>query len=152
MAQASRNASISGVERIIEYTFSDGLILWEALHAPGANTYDIGNRNLSNGNKRLALLGDTVLKTVLIEGWYTTTAPRAARGSQIVADVGGNANLAGVGRQHGIEHFIVTHPGQFGPVAAGTIADTVEAILGAVWLDSTNLATVRAVMQTLGLA
>ena len=79
MAQANRNASISGVERVIRYTFSDGSILWEALHAPGANTYDIGNRNLSNGNKRLALFGDTVFKTVLIEAWYITIALRGSK-------------------------------------------------------------------------
>ncbi|KAL9128315.1 MAG: hypothetical protein Q9217_002993 [Psora testacea] len=141
MAQARKNAMTNGVENIIGYTFVDVSILWEALQVPGANRYDIGGRNLDNGNKRLALLGDTILKTVLIDEWYRTMASRA-QGNHIVSTVGNNAKLAEVARHNGLHGFINTHPGQFGAVATGTLADTVEAIIGAVWVDSSNLATV----------
>ncbi|KAL9100881.1 MAG: hypothetical protein Q9163_003792 [Psora crenata] len=148
---AKKREAIHGVEEIIRYTFQDGSILWEALHVPGAPCYDIANRNLSDGNKRLALLGDAILKTVLIENWYGTLDARG-QGNRHLSRIGGNANLADVGRRHGLDAFINPHPGQFGALGTGTVADTVEAILGAVWLDRSDSASVRAVMQTLGLA
>ena len=54
-------------------------------------------------------------------------------------------------RSHGLAAFIQTHPGQMGSVSKGTLADAMEAIVGAVWEDSHNMDTVFAVLQTLGL-
>ena len=73
MAEARKVEMIDGVQNIIAYTFRDASILWEALQAPGAVPYGTQGRNFSNGNKRLALLGDAILKTVLLERWYATS-------------------------------------------------------------------------------
>ena len=58
------------------------------------------------------------------------------------------------GRILGLQDCIHNNPAAGGTVSNGTMAQTVEAILGAVWLDSgaSDLATVKAVMGTLGLA
>ena len=64
--------------------------------------------------------------------------------SNIATAVGSNANLNRVGREIGLERFI------YGPHGGKTVADTVEAILGAVYLDS-GLKKVKEVMDTLDL-
>ena len=63
--------------------------------------------------------------------------------SNIATAVGSNANLNKIGREIGLERFI------YGNVGGKTVADTVEAILGAVFLDSGL--KVKDVMDTLGL-
>ena len=64
--------------------------------------------------------------------------------SNIATTVGSNANLNRVGRAIGLERFI------YGVVGGKTVADTVEAILGAVYLDS-GLKKVKEVMDALDL-
>ena len=69
--------------------------------------------------------------------------------SIIIQSVGSNANLDRVGRLHGLEDYICRNPSQtlISPV---TMSATVEAILGAVYLDG-DIYCVSQVMQTLGL-
>ena len=64
--------------------------------------------------------------------------------SNIATAVGSNANLKKIGLEIGIERFM------YGNVGGKGIADTVEAILGAVYLDS-GLKKVKDVMDTLDL-
>ena len=70
MATQPVAATTLQVEAIIGYTFSDPLILWEALQAAGSPNRSAGTRRFPDGNKRLAVLGDTVLKLVLVGEWY----------------------------------------------------------------------------------
>ena len=58
------------VEMTIGHTFNDPLILWEALQAAGSIVRSAGPRRFPDGNKRLAMIGDTVLKLVLVTKWY----------------------------------------------------------------------------------
>lgn len=58
------------VETRIGYPFKNPGILWEALQAPGSPGNYLRGRNLTDGNRRLALLGDTALKLVLLKRWY----------------------------------------------------------------------------------
>ena len=71
-------------------------------------------------------------------------------GANLVDSVVTNANLAATGDHHGIGQFVNNNPSQRGVVSAVTMATTVEAIIGAVFLDS-DFDTVKEVMQTLGL-
>ena len=73
-------------------------------------------------------------------------------GNNIIAHRGSNVNLAITGRNHGLDGFVNKNPSQGNTVSNNTIAQTVEAILGAVWIDSKNMATVHEVMKTVGLA
>ena len=156
-----------GVEAIIGYTFNDPLILWEALQAAGSGTCSAGTRRFADGNKRLAMLGDAILKLVLVKDWYDTldirgilpflstmVAPASdtglERASDIVGRVGSNANLDRVGRFHWLDDFICCNPAQAGHISLNTMATTVEAILGAVYIDG-GIDRVSQVMQTLGL-
>ena len=85
------------------------------------------------------------------DGLTPLTCCLLAEGNELVSRNFNNSNLANAARSHGLEPFIQTHPGQLGSASQGTLADTLEAIVGAVWEDSHSLETVFALLQTMGL-
>lgn len=64
---STANAAVQG---IIAYQFNDPSRLTEALQAPGALIIYAGAPALPDGHKRMALLGDTVMKLALLDHWY----------------------------------------------------------------------------------
>ena len=154
------------VESIIGYNFTDPLKLWEAVQAAGSGNISAGTRHFPDGNKRLAVLGDTILRLVLVKEWYDSTDARGisnllpftcllsdrgiGRANEIMQRVGSNANLDRTGRLYELDDFICRNPAQPGHISPNTMADTVEAILGAVYLDG-GINSVSQVMQTLRL-
>ncbi|KAF6221564.1 hypothetical protein HO133_002420 [Letharia lupina] len=140
---------IRGVEEIIGYQFSDPWTIWEALQAAGSPVQTIGNRRLVGGNRRLAVLGDRVLDLAIAEAWHEGMEARV-RFDQIRQAVGGNLNLDRIGRVTGLVAFVNQNPSTLGVVSPVTMSATVEAVLGAVYLDS-DMNTVKRVMNTLGL-
>ncbi|KAL9607914.1 MAG: hypothetical protein Q9167_007217 [Letrouitia subvulpina] len=160
--------SAQDAENIIGYQFNDSLLLYEAFQAAGS--WSSGHRMFPEGNKRLAVVGDTVLQLALAETWFESLETRgippestldtkysaadglhttAERFNYILQEVGGNQNLTTIGRQNGLDHFINLAAGARQP-SAGTVATTVEAVIGAVYLDG-GMIHVKAVMETLGL-
>lgn len=75
---------LQGVEGVIGYQFNHPDILWEALQAAGSGVHFIGGRLMTDGNKRLALLGDAIINVALIEDWYAGMDPRGVPYSQCV--------------------------------------------------------------------
>jgi ribonuclease-3 len=67
---------IQGLEFVIKYTFNDKSILWEALQAPGSGVRYAGAREIPDGNKRLALVGDAVLKFIMVTDKYALGSTR----------------------------------------------------------------------------
>jgi ribonuclease-3 len=61
-----------------------------------------------------------------------------------------NPYLAAIGRNNGIEMFINKNPSQGGSVSIKTMATTIEAIIGAIYLDSNSFVAVRAALARLG--
>lgn len=68
--------AVQGVEDIIDYHFAEPLILWEALQATGNGISCVGARSFADGNMRLAMVGDAILKLALLEEWYAGTESR----------------------------------------------------------------------------
>jgi hypothetical protein len=58
------------VELILQYQFSNLDLLNEALLAAGASASNKDVQGDVRGNKRLALLGDSVLQEAVLEPWY----------------------------------------------------------------------------------
>ena len=58
------------LEQLLKYTFADPTLLQEALQTKGNGITQIGERKIEEGNKRLALLGDSVLSVAFLTGWY----------------------------------------------------------------------------------
>ena len=79
------------LQKIIGYKFKNSQYLWEAVQAPGSiirsgeiagsatTRHSAGFERLPDGHRRLAVLGDTVLKLALVEDWYRG---REIRGKQ----------------------------------------------------------------------
>lgn len=80
--------TVRKVQGIIGYKFKNAQYLWEAVQAPGSivrsgeivgpgtERHSVGFQSLPDGNRRLAVLGDTVLKLALVEDWYKGEAVR----------------------------------------------------------------------------
>ncbi|CZT52105.1 related to RNAse III [Rhynchosporium secalis] len=139
----SRQGSIPAVEGIIDYIFNDKELLWRALHAAGSR--EGGN----DGNKTLAMLGDAVLKVVVLDDLIPTGA---SRGNQRTDNIVSNENLAGICTTTGLAQYINGNPSQWGEQQTKTKTATIEAIFGAVFLDSgKKIDCVRTAMAALGL-
>ncbi|KAJ5775846.1 uncharacterized protein N7511_000857 [Penicillium nucicola] len=114
------------------YHFNTTELLEEAVHPAGTRPLQ--------GSKRLALLGDSVLSTSLLDEWYnsedTIGTLRCESGNDMLQSNACNKNLSCKGEASEIDDFINGHPAQKGHITRGTRATTVEAILGAVWIDS----------------
>ena len=79
-------ADVEVAQEIIGRQFNDERLLEAALQAAGSGLPITGAHDLRDGNKRLALLGDSILKTALLSDWYSS---RASRGESW-RDAGGN--------------------------------------------------------------
>ncbi|KAL8692510.1 MAG: hypothetical protein Q9218_002485 [Villophora microphyllina] len=151
MTNPDKAMKISGAQALLGYIFNDPAPLWEALQAAGPQATTLDGKALPKGNMRLALLGDAVLKTALLEGWYRTPGS-TEDGHNVVLVTAGNIHLANVGNHLGLGKFIKKNTSQGTMVSTRVMTATVEAIIGAVFLDSHNdLSTVRQVMENLGL-
>jgi hypothetical protein len=76
MAAGRVTDAIEGLESILGLSFTDKHVLLESLLTPGCGIARAGARSCPDGNKRLAVLGDTVLKLLVITDHYDTGAPR----------------------------------------------------------------------------
>jgi ribonuclease-3 len=55
---------------IIDYHFSNPILLKAALEVAGACNQPSGVTGDHEGNKKLALLGDAVIRLLILDGWY----------------------------------------------------------------------------------
>ncbi|CAG8091727.1 unnamed protein product [Penicillium salamii] len=130
---------------LIGHPFKSSNLLLEALHPTGTAP--------SQGNKRLALVGNSILSSSLLDQWYNDEdntgtfdlAPRACAqsthlkkeaGHKLLKKEACNANLSLRGKEFGLDHYMKNNTAHKGKVPSGTRATTVEALLGAVWIDS----------------
>ena len=76
-------STVARLQTIIGYKFKNAQLGWEAVQAPGSITREgetvhartikhtaVGFETLPDGNKRLAVVGDTALRLALCEDWY----------------------------------------------------------------------------------
>ncbi|KAL2817998.1 ribonuclease III domain-containing protein [Aspergillus cavernicola] len=123
--------------------FHNTALITEALRASGVIDRE--------GNKSLAHIGDTVLQLSLqLEG----RARRATR-EQInyaTQQIAANVNLTKRGFALGIDAYIWNNPSQGNSVSPKVMATTMEAIIGAAFLDmNRDMAEVQSIIDALGL-
>ncbi|KAL8963627.1 MAG: hypothetical protein Q9183_004988 [Haloplaca sp. 2 TL-2023] len=128
-------SQVRACEIKIGYVFNNPLLLWEALQADGAWTVLAAGDGLPGGHKRLAIVGDRLLELLLVVTWYPTlTHPRVYEGSRKVTT---NANLIAIFDRAHLGDFVTRAAGA-SEVAAAVKSATVEAIIGAVFLDASG--------------
>lgn len=121
----------SWLAQTLSYKFDDALLLQQALthrSSPGKN------------NERLEFLGDAVLDLVVSEVVYAA-APGADEGdlSRLRASLVKKTSLAGLATDLGLGEFLILGDGERktgGHRRASILADALEALIGAVYLDA----------------
>lgn len=98
------------------------------------------------------MLGDALLKMILLDSWYAGGTAKG-HGNNLVSSIGSNANLAIIARDAGVDQQVHLNPGHIGKVSDKTLATTIEAILGAIYLDTAkDTGAVKRSMDLLGLS
>ncbi|OJJ68385.1 hypothetical protein ASPBRDRAFT_198822 [Aspergillus brasiliensis CBS 101740] len=139
---------VESLQHIIGYTFNDPKHAMEALVAPG--NYIPGFINRMSGNKDLAQLGESVLKMTLILDGYEAGKSRESIDQEIKAN--SKNHLTAVGFNLGLDAFVIVNPAQGRVVSTGVMAETIQALIGAVFIDSGHsVETVRPLVAKLGL-
>ncbi|PSN72701.1 ribonuclease III [Corynespora cassiicola Philippines] len=143
---------VNKIEVTFGYTFNDKLLCASALKMSGSNCplYFGGAIHPLTGNNRLALVGDRVLELALCEMWFKTdkdTFTYSTTNSRLVS----RNNLGAHGRSLNIGESILLDRGI--PTASkNMIAETFEAILGAIYVDSNySVNTVKDAILRVGL-
>ncbi|PCJ32645.1 MAG: ribonuclease III [Gammaproteobacteria bacterium] len=114
----------------LQVSFNDVLLLKKALtHRSAA----------SKNNERLEYLGDAILSFVIAEALFKRfTEAKEGKLSRIRASLVKGVTLAEIGRELNLSNVVILGPGELksgGYRRESILADTVEAIFGAVYLD-----------------
>ncbi|KAH0428176.1 RNase [Colletotrichum camelliae] len=126
---------MSDAEEILGYDFKDPRWLWEALQAAGSPVTRVGTRSLREGNKQLAGLGDRIISVVIVTmAAFILTAGTGDTNARLQSNAN-NERLARLCDTVGLTRCIVRNPSQQGMVSQRTKADTLEAVIGAVFKD-----------------
>jgi hypothetical protein len=139
---------VENVEIIIQYTFNDKHIIWEALQHTSTSVKQSDYRQIPVGNMRIALIGDTVLYDIIIKRGYASGKSRFEI-AQDRENLLSNKKLGEICRARGIDRWVNTSPKITG-IGKKSYADVIEAIIGAVELDDGRLAA-DGVVDVLGI-
>ena len=128
---------IKELEKILQYEFRKPELLEQAVtHSSYANDR---TGSTSNGNERLEFLGDAILEYVVSVHLYKNMGDNEGEMSKTRAATVCEKSLAAVSRDFGLWEFLRLGKGEEatgGRHRDSIIADGVEAIIGAVYLDS----------------
>lgn len=121
-----------GLQKTLGYTFNNISLLTLALTHRSVN----GQQN----NERLEFLGDSVLSTVVGE-YIFEKFPEAREGSlsRMRSSLVNGASLAALAREFGLSEHLILGPGELksgGRRRESTLEDAIEAIIGAIYQDS----------------
>lgn len=143
---------VSKVEEAIGYIFKNRMLCVEALKMSGLYSplWFGGTVVRVVGNNRLALVGDRALSMAICGLWWKT-GNSTKQYAKMLLDTETRASLAITGRRLGVDKSILL-PWSVKDARSPQIAETVEAILGAVYIDSGNqLPAVTKVIKNIGL-
>jgi ribonuclease-3 len=127
------SSALDGLSRALGYRFGDPQLLQAAVTHRSAG---------SHNNERLEFLGDAVLGYIVAE-WLFEQFPKATEGqlSRLRASLVKRATLAEIARQLNLGDYLLLGSGELksgGFRRDSILADAMEAILGAIVLDSGN--------------
>ena len=133
---------------VLGWEFSDRALLSEALTTPAFRMTTPSAKD----NQRLEFLGDAVLG-MLAADWLYANSPSAREGELTARrqHMVSTAALSAAAEKCGLQNLLRLNKGANGvPSGSKTLADAVEAVIGAAWLDG-GQAAAKAVFDFLGL-
>lgn len=124
------------LERLIGHQFRDHSLLENALtHA----SYRVESGCITGDNQRLEFLGDAVIGLLAAESLYELHATLDEGGLSVLrSQATSGKTLAATARRIGLGAWLRMGRGELlagGPERDGALADALEAVIGAVWLD-----------------
>jgi len=143
---------MSGLEQELHYSFDDKRLLFKALtHSSYAHEHP---RATMRHNERLEFLGDSVLGTILADYLFRNFTERwegelTLMKSWLVSE----SSLASIARQVNLGYYMLLGTGEDtsgGRDRAALLADALEALIGAVYLDGGMDAATEMVMRLFG--
>lgn len=139
----SSDVKIQKLAEILNYQFHDPSLLLEAL------THR--SKKPKKNNERLEFLGDSILGFIIAARLYCQF-PRAAEGelSRCRARLVKGETLASLARKLNLGDYLLLGPGELksgGHRRNSTLADALEAIIGAIYLDSDLISTQQFIIQ-----
>ncbi|KAK2781983.1 hypothetical protein FQN53_000233 [Emmonsiellopsis sp. PD_33] len=144
MFRIQQTEHVGEVEKAFNYVFNDPSSVHKALQLPGSQ--------LGGDNRALAQLGDFVLRLSLAEEGYVKGKSRAHVDSilQQLATIG---KAAEIGFLYSLDRVIYKNPSQLGAISPKSMAATVHALVGAIYLDSgKDINRVKVALQAVTLA
>lgn len=137
------------LEKELQYDFSNKDLLKLALTHPSNNIFN----NNSNDYERLEFLGDSVIKFVLSEFIYKSYSKLTSGELSIVLShlVNGNI-LSTIAKKISLNQYIImsnSEENTGGRDKKKNLENCLEAIIGAIYLDSNNLSTLKNVCENL---
>ncbi|KAI0460238.1 ribonuclease III domain-containing protein [Xylaria acuta] len=142
-----RASKLHIAQQVLNYKFQDEDLLWEALQATGSDVAALNGRKLTQGNKGLAVVGDAVAALVIKLDGYTTNRS-VGETDESVQRLVNNHRFISKCDETGLTACINCNRSQGGFVSPRVRADTLEAVIGAVYLDG-GIDNAKLVMQTL---
>jgi ribonuclease III len=131
-------SNIERVEKIIGYTFKNKALLQQALtHRSYLNEKD-KNQDITEHNERLEYLGDAVLELIVSDYLYNDLDESEGKMTKLRSALVKDENTAKVGISIGLQSEILLSRGEreeLGTARPSIVADVVEALLGAMYLD-----------------
>jgi ribonuclease-3 len=143
------NAALTQLQARLAYAFRDPALLERAVTHP---SWLQDHPGAGESNQRLEFLGDAVLQLVLTEALFQLyPADREGVLSQRRASLTKGVFLAQLARETGLESYLLlggSEEAGGGRTRASALEDALEAVIGALFLDS-DLPTVRRVVLAL---
>ncbi len=129
--------NIAAVEEALEYRFSDHSLLMQSLKHRSYSQMVEGSTDLSN--ERLEFLGDSVLNMVVSESLYAKH-PEYQEGNltKLKSTLVSKTSTAIAARNTGLQYYILLSDSEEeagGRNRTSIVADSYEAVLGAIYLD-----------------
>jgi len=75
--KALSDSERADLERKLCHIFADPNLLWEALQAAGNGVALIVERKVEDGNKKMAMLGDSILQLAILKDWFGSGESRS---------------------------------------------------------------------------
>jgi len=122
--------------KVIGYTFRDPHLLMQAFVHP---SFRYENGDIAEDNQRLEFLGDAVLGLLAADALYRVCGQEAEGGlTQRRSQMTSGQALAAIAREAGLGAYLQLGKGEArsgGAQRQGNLADLLEALFGAAWLD-----------------
>ena len=142
-------SQLKTLEKKLDYTFKNKILLQTALTH---KTFAFEAMEPIEYNERLEFLGDSILNFIIADRLYNTNAYFAeGELTRRRAFIVNNKRLAEKGKKLGIGKYLLLGKGeeqQGGKDNPTNIANAVESIIGAIYLDS-DIKTVQSIISTL---